>query len=396
MYRSFGEDNSSFGFLTYDEAKQRKDVMQPLFARRAIIQMQGLVWENIDFLVKRLAEQNAQGKSSDLLFALRAFTMDMVTTFCFARTVNAMNAPGFRAPIVEAMDVSSPTFVMLKHFPLFRKTLFSLPPWLAIKASPETAGLTNLQVILGAQVNEVVTNPKTLEDAPHPIIYHRLLDKEAHKGQGVPSATSLYEEAQALMFGGGDSVANSLMIGFFHVLDQPQTYKRLKEELQKAWPVLDEHPNFEVLEGLPVLTATVKECLRVSPGVPSPLLRVVPPQGAVIGGKSIPGGTFVGMSTVLVHRSNEVFKDAHLFNVDRWMGQEAGLDQFLVAFSRGPRSCLGINLAYCELYVAMATLLRKFEMKLDGTRAEDLVWRDTFLPHFSGRHLHAWCDPVKT
>jgi hypothetical protein len=34
-------------------------------------------------------------------------------------------------------------------------------------------------------------------------------------------------------------------------------------------------------------------------------------------------------------------------------------------------------------------------MRLDGTKAEDLAWRDTFLPHFTGRHLHAWCEPVK-
>jgi cytochrome P450 len=286
--------------------------------------------------------------------------------------------------------------VLLKHFPLFRRLLFSLPPWLAIKASPETAGLTHLQMILGKQVDEVVGNPRLLENAPHPIIYHRLLDKDAYRDQEVPNAKSLYEEAQALMFGGGDSVANTLMVGFFHVLDQPETYRRLKEEIGRAWPVLEEHPSFETLEALPVLTATIKESLRVAPGVPSPLLRVVPAGGAVIDGKTVPEGTVVGMSTVLVHKSNEIFENADLFDIDRWMrSNAAGLDQWLVTFSKGPRSCLGINLAYCEMYVAMATLIRNFELKLDGTRAEDLVWRDTFLPFFTGRHLHAWCEPIK-
>lgn len=350
----------------------------------------------IDHLVRVLTAQNARGKSSDLLFAFRCFTMDTVTTFCFARSVNAMDAPNFHAPIVEAMHLTNPTFVLLKHFPLFRKLLFSLPPWLAVKASPETAGLTNVQVILGEQVNEVVTNPESLKDAPHPIIYHRLLDKEAHKGQPVPNATSLYEEAQALMFGGGDSVANSLMVGIFHVLDQPELYKRLKDEVCQAWPSIENPPTAEALENLPVLTATIKESLRCAPGVSSSLLRVVPPPGAMIGGKSIPAGTLVGMSTVFVHQSSEVFKHPEVFDIDRWMGvNAAGLDQWLVAFSKGPRSCLGINLAYCEMYVALATMIRRFEMRLDGTKAEDLAWRDTFLPHFTGRHLHAWCEPVK-
>ena len=350
----------------------------------------------MDHLVRVLTAQNARGESSDLLFAFRCFTMDMVTTFCFARSVNAMDAPNFRAPIVEAMDLTNPTFVLLKHFPPFRKLLFSLPPWLAIKASPETAGLTNLQVILGEQVREVLANPDSLKDAPHPIVYHRLLDKEGHKGQPVPNATSLYEEAQALMFGGGDSVANSLMVGIFHVLDQPELYKRLKDEVYQAWPSIENPPTAEVLESLPVLTATIKESLRCAPGVPSSLLRVVPPSGAMIGGKNIPAGTRVGMSTVLVHQSSEIFKHPEVFDIDRWMGPDAaGLDQWLVTFSKGPRSCLGINLAYCEMYVALATMMRRFDMRLDGTKAEDLVWRDTFLPHFTGRHLHAWCEPVK-
>jgi hypothetical protein len=49
MYQSFGEDHSSFGFLTYGEAKQRKDVLQPLFSRRAIVNMQSLVRQNVWF-----------------------------------------------------------------------------------------------------------------------------------------------------------------------------------------------------------------------------------------------------------------------------------------------------------------------------------------------------------
>ena len=112
------------------------------------------------------------------------------------------------------------------------------------------------------------------------------------------------EEAQALMFGGGDSVANTLMVGLFHVLDQPELYKRLKDEVYQAWPSIENPPTAEALESLPVLTATIKESLRCAPGVPSSLLRVVPPSGAMIGGKNIPAGTRVGMSTVLVHQSS--------------------------------------------------------------------------------------------
>ena len=67
LYEAFGEDHSSFGFLTYGEAKPRKDVLQPMFSRRAILGMQGLVRQNVCQIAK-LKKKNlimsADGSSS--------------------------------------------------------------------------------------------------------------------------------------------------------------------------------------------------------------------------------------------------------------------------------------------------------------------------------------------
>lgn len=155
------------------------------------------------------------------------------------------------------MEASLPAFVLFKHFSLIRKAVFGMPPWLSIITSPQTAGLVQLQQLLGAQVAEVVKNPDSLQDLPHRIIYHELLSTKASKGEPLPSAGSLYEEAQALMFGGGDTTGNAIMLGTFHLLSLPGYVDRLKEELYSAWPVLDEPPRFEVLEKLAFLVRFV-------------------------------------------------------------------------------------------------------------------------------------------
>ncbi|KFY93220.1 hypothetical protein V500_03833 [Pseudogymnoascus sp. VKM F-4518 (FW-2643)] len=386
LYHSFGEDRSSFGFLTYAESKQRKDIMAPLFSRRAICELQGLVKSNVDRLCKILAINNAAGKSSDLFFGLRCFTMDTITYFCFAKSVDALAEPDFKAPIIEAMEASLPAFVMFKHFSLIRKAVFGMPPWLSILTSPQTAGLIQLQQLLGAQVNEVVKNPDTLKDSPHRIIYHELLSTKASKGEPLPSAGSLYEEAQALMFGGADTIGNTLMLGTFHLLGSPGYVDRLKEELHSAWPVLDEPPKFEDLEKLPFL-------------VRSPLFYSVnlaneqrPPW---LKNPSALALTIVGMSGTFVHRSKAIFKNPETFDPERWLQKDsASLEKWLVAFSKGPRMCMGQNLANCEMYLAFAALFRRFDMELDGTSVDDLTWRECFLPHFQGRHLQAFCRPV--
>jgi len=122
----------------------------------------------------------------------------------------------------------------------------------------------------------------------------------------------------------------------------------------------------------------------------------VPSSGASIGGRFIPGGTVVGMSGLFVHNSETVFQNATSFEPDRWLQPDAqSLEPWLVSFSKGPRSCLGSNLAWCELYIAFAALFRRFDMKLDGSSLSDLAWRDCFLPLFTGRHLQAFCEPVQ-
>jgi len=321
--------------------------------------------------------------------------MDTITSFCFAKSVNALAEPDFKAPIVEAMEASLPAFIIFKHFSLIRKAVFGMPPWLSVIISPQTAGLIQLQQLLGAQVTEVVNKPESLKDAPHRIIYHELLDPEANKGAPLPSPGSLYEEAQALMFGGADTTANALMLGTFHLLRRPNLVEKLKVELKNAWPVLDSPPKLEDLEKLPFLTAVIKESLRISPGVASPLLRVVPTSGAKVDGSYIPPGTIVGMCGYFVHQSDEVFKNPKDFDPDRWLQPNSpSSEKWIVAFSKGQRMCIGFNLAYCELYFGFAALFRRFDVELDGTSVDDLTWRECFLPYFQGRHLHGFCKPV--
>jgi cytochrome P450 len=258
------------------------------------------------------------------------------------------------------------------------------------------AGLFSFRAMRGAQVKEVLANPESLNDQPYPIIYHRFLDPEAQKGgQPIPDATSLFNEAQVLMFVGADTVANTLMTGFFHILSQPALQNRLRDEVLDVWPDTDSLPPFETLETLPLLTGTIKEALRVTPGVPAPCTRIESATGAMIFGSKIPPATTAGMSILFVHNSSVIFKSPETFDADRWLAEDSKtLDQWLVAFSKGPRSCLDVNLGWCELYIAYATMMQHFDMRINGTTAEDLDWTDRFIPSYHGKHLRAWCQPV--
>lgn len=214
--------------------------------------------------------------------------------------------------------------------------------------------------LLRKQINDLTDDPEKLKLLPHNnTIYHRLMDAEAYRNKTVPSPGSLYEEAQALMFGGADTVGNTLMIGTHRLLKHPKAMQKLKAELVHTWPSLDESgPALRVLEKLRYLNAVIKESLRLSSGVVSGLLRVVPPSGATIAGANVPPGvrghlfgliedtnnsqTIVSCGSIFVHYNAGIFADPDKFIPERWL-ESSELDHWLVAFSRGPRACLGIK-----------------------------------------------------
>lgn len=92
----------------------------------------------------------------------------------------------------------------------------------------------------------------------------------------------------------------------------------------------------------------------------------------------IPPRTAVGMDAYHMHMNETVFPSPAEFQPDRWQGSPKGprdlrpLSSYMVAFSRGARNCLGLNLAWMELYVGLATIFRRHDLELFETSREDV------------------------
>ena len=351
-------------------------------------------------LASAITQLNTNRSSIDLLYAFRSFTLDTVMCFTLGNCVNALDAKAFADPLILAMDASLRALPMLKNFPLIRKIAYGIPSSLVMKALPNAARLTPriycVRAIIQEQLRQVLQNPEKLDEAPHQTIFHRLLDANSHRSKTVPNYNKLQEEGLTIIFAGANTVADTLLMGHWNLLNQPELLARLKLEVLTVWPVLQAPPGLKDLERLPLLTATIKESLRHIPSGVS-LTRVVPPTGAVISGQNIPGGTVVGMAILHVHQSEEIFQNALAFKPERWLDKNAkDLEQWLVPFSRWPRMCFGVNFAWCELYIAFATMIRRFNMDLDATSAEDMEWRECIAAYYPRRHLHAWCRPTES
>ena len=107
-------------------------------------------------------------------------------------------------------------------------------------------------------------------------------------------------------------------------------------------------------------------------GLPRRLARIAPDEDLQYGKYRIPRGTTFSQSSYLVHTHPKYFPDPFSFAPERFIGPEGeAARKHLVVFGKGNRSCVGINLAYSELYLTIATLIGSVKMKLFETTAAD-------------------------
>ena len=128
--------------------------------------------------------------------------------------------------------------------------------------------------------------------------------------------------------------------------------------------------------------------------VPGRLPRVVPHgiQPLVVDGKIVPAGAVVGIPAYSMHFDESIWgEDARKFNPARWQTEDAKeLEKYLVTFSKGARQCLGINLAYAEIYLTLAMLVNRFRFEPDTTiTASDVQPLDRFATEYEGTGVRA-------
>ncbi|EAQ93071.1 hypothetical protein CHGG_01306 [Chaetomium globosum CBS 148.51] len=156
----------------------------------------------------------------------------------------------------------------------------------------------------------------------------------------------VFSNGLVLTLGGSETIATTLCGATYLLLDNPETMKRLSQEVRGSFNNADEI-TVKALSQLPYLTAAINETLRMYPPVTSDLIRVIPPEGKNIAGHYVTGGTYVEIQQWSINHSPDNWVDPWTFNPDRFLleddkAREAGnILEASQPFSWGPRNCLG-------------------------------------------------------
>jgi cytochrome P450 len=163
---------------------------------------------------------------------------------------------------------------------------------------------------------------------------------------------------------GHETTALTLTWALYLVGKHKPTEMRIVEEVKAVAGEGD--VTVEHLGKMPFTRAVLDETMRLFP--PAPLLAREAIADCVVGGRDIEPGDIVVLGTYIMHRTDRLWDKPNVFDPDRFIrepGLNRGKDKFM-PFGAGPRVCVGAAFAVMESMMALATLVRDYEITPDA------------------------------
>ncbi|KAK4142258.1 putative cytochrome P450 [Dichotomopilus funicola] len=383
----FGIPDATFSTTEAELHRARRAALAPFFSMQRIRNLNPKISETIERISSRLSVEYAgTGRVLNVSDMWSSMTIDVTSDLAFSRPVNCSAAPDFKSPLSVGMQNIIWAGHWNAHFKILVDVMGWIPDWILGTIIPPFKPILEFRETTRQQIRDILAgrNQKSI-DSQDITIFHDILASNLPPQE--LTLKRLTDEAVSLNGAGMETTKWTLTVATFHILDRPEVQARLKAELAEAMPDPGQILPWVELEKLPYLMGVVQESLRVSYGQVQRIPRVNRLHAWKFKDWVIPPGIPVGMDAYHMHTNPEVFPDPLAFKPERWLNDARGpggrhpLTNYLVPFGRGSRVCLGMPLAYMELYVAIATIFRRHDLELfDTTRSDADFVLDIVMP----------------
>ncbi|KAI9843443.1 MAG: hypothetical protein M1838_002619 [Thelocarpon superellum] len=371
--KMFGDGGSGFSTVSHDLHRRRRAALSTFFSKRSVTRLEPMIQGAVDHLCARLRGFQPSGEPLNLGHAWSALTADVITEYSFGKSFDLLSTPDFASDFYDMMMAPSELTHLIKQFGWLFPLLERMPHWFVAITNPPIMALIRIQLNMEDQVRRIqASKPEEYSTGEHPTIFHELLTADIPREE--QTMRRMVYEGQTLVGAGTLTTAHALKTISYHLLANPASRRKLQQELAAAGATASAHLPLQQLEQLPYLHAVVNEGLRLGYGVSSRLQRVAPDRALQFEEWVIPPGTPVSMTSVYLHDNERLFPDPRTWKPERWLEGASmdRLEKYLVPFSRGTRGCLGMNLAYAEMYLATASVFGQFDLVLYETTRDDV------------------------
>ncbi|KAG8164141.1 hypothetical protein KVR01_006059 [Diaporthe batatas] len=331
-----------------EHARQRK-LLSNAFSARALRDQEVVIHHYVDLLVQQLNKLGSGGsRPVDVSAAWNWLTFDVIGDLAYGESFGAIaeGSSYWSSLILDAILWASVVRLMKRNL-IFKLVLpFFWPKGMEEKLQKHK----ELAVRKAKKRLELGTSLDRQDFFSHLIKENALTER------------SLIGNARSLLVAGSETTASGLAGITYHLLRNPTCLAKLYEEVRSAFGSYEQITG-DSTAALPYLHGAIEEGLRLFPPVAFGLPRDCP--GAVIDGVYIPEGVVVATENYAISRDPRYWADPESFRPERWIGEGLGDDKrAFQPFSTGPRACLGLNLAYLEMRIALAKVIFVFDLEM--------------------------------
>ncbi|KAI0147569.1 cytochrome P450 [Xylariaceae sp. FL1272] len=370
-YDAHGTPLSTLSAIDHDVHKRRRTAINPFFSKQRITAQQDTVKRLSSRLCQRL--EGLLFQEVKLASALGAFTRDVATEFLLGKTFDNLGADDFCAGVGATLQESGAIWRITKHLRWYGSMIKAVPLWL-VKQAGGTVIVQCLEFVedMEKTANDIHSSwvRGNSDVTQSPTIVDMILNSNLPTIEKTPAR--IKDEVITVAGAAFETTAYTLSKTLYHIYTDPSILRRLREELG-THDVLDR--SLSELENLEYLTAVVREGLRLSPAIATRMARVTPDRPLVYDKWTIPPGTPVGMTLLLLHTDPVQYPDPMRFDPGRWLSQDTKLSKRAYApFGQGTRMCIGMHLAWAELYFAVASIVTRFDFDFGPDALKDVTW----------------------
>ncbi|KAI9599533.1 cytochrome P450 [Syncephalis fuscata] len=321
-------------FSTRDVNHHRiqKRLMMPAYTPNALNDLEPLIHDmGLARLVERIRKHADAGNTVDLMNLFKNMTFDIIGEVGFGKTFGLLEEKKEHHPIIQWIN-STNSFVLLKI--IFGR-------FFSVKLVPK---LERDIKAFDSYAMEAIEKRRQMGDSGRKDTLQQLIEAVDAETGATLSDESIMSEVIILMIAGTDTTGLTLTWTMYYLLENPECYKRLVDEVKSVYPDSSTRIAYKDVLTMTYLDAVLHESMRIQPIAPHGFPRIIPDRGATLDGYFVPGGTTVMVSIGVMQMNDNVFPEPHL----------AVMKQHFAPFSVGPRACLGRNLAWMELRLTIA------------------------------------------
>jgi cytochrome P450 len=345
FYRSLGLLVGDGLFTNEGElwARQRK-LAAPAFQAAHLETLSPVMVQGAEGFVQE--QGNNTGNPIDMCDAMMKVGLRIASTTLFSADISG-----------EADRMGKAFRVAFAHISKRLNSLQLIPSWAPTKSNREFRAAKKL---LDKVVLDLILARRKTNEKPHDLL-GMLMAAHDESGTGMPDRL-LMDEALTLLAGGHENIGSALTWTWYLLGKYPKTQEDVHDEVRAA--LKGNLPTAADIQNLPLTRAVFEESMRLYPPGWGELREAVQPDE--IASYEIPQKAMIILCQWVTHRHPDFWQDPETFNPHRFLtSQTPGGHRFAYfPFGGGARICIGMQMAYLEGVLVLATILQRFRVEL--------------------------------